>query len=48
MTRMTATRSERRKKEIARAIARKKIITDMKIGLPFETEEGRKYQVFLG
>ncbi|MBA7491394.1 hypothetical protein ES702_01939 [subsurface metagenome] len=47
MTPMTSTRSERRKKEIARSILRKKIIYDMKLGLPFETDEGRKTQVFL-
>lgn len=48
MTRMTHTASERRKKEIAQAMERKKIRTEMKLGLPFETEDGTRYQKKLG
>lgn len=44
MTRMTDLRSERRRKEIAEVMRRKKIVYEMKLGLPFDTEDGRKYQ----
>lgn len=45
MTRMTMAQSERRKKRIARKLERKKKINRMKLGLPFNTEEGQKYQL---
>lgn len=47
MTRMTSTRAERRKKEIAESQIKKKKDYEMRLGLPFDTEEGRKTQVFL-
>lgn len=44
MNSMTATRRERRKKEIKRAIERKDLARQMRIGLAFDTEDGRRYQ----
>lgn len=44
MNSMTATRRERRKKEIKRAIERKDLARQMKVGLAFDTEDGRKTQ----
>lgn len=47
MTRMTEVRSERRKKEIAESQIKKKKDYEMKLGLPFGTEDGRKRQIDL-
>lgn len=41
---MTATKRERRKKEIKRAIERKDLARGMRVGLAFDTDEGRKAQ----
>jgi len=45
---MTATKRERRKREIAHAIERKKLRDEMRIGLAFDTDEGRKAQEKIG
>jgi len=45
---MTATKRERRKNEIARAIERKKLRYEMRIGLAFDTDKGRKAQEKMG
>ena len=44
MVKMTALSRERRKREIAESIRRDKLRKEMRLGLPFETNEGRKYQ----
>ena len=44
MVEMSYVARERRKKEIAESIRRKKLRGEMRLGLSFETDEGRKYQ----
>lgn len=44
MVEMSYTAKERRKKEIAESIKRGKLVKEMKLGLAFDTREGRKRQ----
>ena len=44
MVEMSFLAKERRKKEIAEAIRRKHLRAEMRLGLAFDTDEGRKYQ----
>ncbi len=44
MVKMTALSRERRKSEIAESIRRDKLKKEMRLGFPFDTDEGRKYQ----
>ena len=41
---MSYVNKERRKKDIEETKRRTKLRKEMKLGLPFNTEEGRKYQ----
>jgi len=44
MVEMSYVAKERRKREIAEAIRRKKLRKEMRLGLAFDTDEGRKRQ----
>ena len=44
MVKMSCVARERRKKEIAESIRRDKLRKEMKLGLAFNTDEGRKRQ----
>ena len=44
MVEMSEIKRERRKKEIAELVRRKKLRNEMRLGLAFDTHEGRKRQ----